>query len=304
MEKVIMVFIDGLGIGEPDPARNPVRSVFTDISPDLILDNRAFPESFPGGRTARLDACLGVEGIPQSATGQTSLYTGVNAQAHLGYHLNAFPNKKLIDLIMEESLPLVLRKEGLRSVNGNLHTPGFFKNRRGGIKNRFPVSTLMTFAGRSSFLFKRDYSRGSGVFMDITGRHLKDLGLSLPLLSPSQAAEQLISLTDRADFIYYEYFLTDRWGHKRKREKLEECLADLIPFLGELSRRVKERGSHLIITSDHGNAEDFSTGDHTRNPVPLVYIPPGGNDLYNTESLPSDLTEVYDMILHIFRIEK
>ena len=304
MEKVIMVFIDGLGIGEPDPVRNPVRSVFTDISPDLVLDSRNFPGSFPGGRTARLDACMGVPGLPQSATGQTSLYTGINAQAYLGYHLNAFPNRKLIELLSTQSLPLVLKKQGIPSVNANLHTPVFFKNRRGGIKNRFPVSTLMTFAGRNPFLFARDYSEGHGVFMDITGKHLQEQGLSLPVLSADEAVQQLINLTHRADFIYYEYFLTDRWGHKRKREKLEECLGNLIPFLGGVSRRVREQGFHLIITSDHGNAEDFSTGDHTRNSVPLVYIPPGGKNVYNSMSLPADLTEVYDMILQIFRIEK
>ena len=39
-----------------------------------------------------LDAGLGVEGLPQSATGQAVLLTGVNIPAELGYHYGPKPN--------------------------------------------------------------------------------------------------------------------------------------------------------------------------------------------------------------------
>ncbi|HXT50199.1 MAG TPA: phosphoglyceromutase, partial [Thermoanaerobaculia bacterium] len=40
---------------------------------------------------AALDAVLGVPGLPQSGTGQTTLFTGVNAQASIGHHVPALP---------------------------------------------------------------------------------------------------------------------------------------------------------------------------------------------------------------------
>ena len=51
-----------------------------------------------------VDACLGVPGLPQSATGQTALFTGVNAPALVGDHVTAFPTTPLRRVIAEHSL--------------------------------------------------------------------------------------------------------------------------------------------------------------------------------------------------------
>ncbi len=302
MEKVILVFIDGIGIGAADPGKNPVRELFTGISSGLFLDNASIPCDLENGYAIGLDACLGVPGIPQSATGQTSLFTGISAQGLLGYHLNAMPNEPLIKLLHERSLPVLLKKNGKIPVNANLHTPDYFRHRRGGHKNRFPVSTIMTFASRSSFLFEKDYKDGKGIFMDITGQTLVERGLDIPVISPEDAASRLVYLTKYADYVNFEYFLTDKWGHKRNRERLDECLGHLIRFIGDLSRKTRQTGVHLVITSDHGNSEDFSIADHTRNPVPLVHIFPQGWENTAGGSM-TDLTDVYKMIMNLYRID-
>src|SRR2546430_16673111 len=80
---VLLFFIDGLGIGTRGP-HNPFDdlpgadplAVFQDEEPNILF----------GGMLARTDACLGVEGRPQSASGQTTILTGVNAPATIGYH--------------------------------------------------------------------------------------------------------------------------------------------------------------------------------------------------------------------------
>src|ERR1051325_10614698 len=80
---VLLFFIDGLGIGTRG-AHNPFDglkdaaplAVFQDEEPEIIFD----------GRLVRTDACLGIEGRPQSASGQTTILTGVNAPSLLGYH--------------------------------------------------------------------------------------------------------------------------------------------------------------------------------------------------------------------------
>lgn len=300
MEKIILIFIDGIGIGEKNISRNPILNLFTDISSDLLLCEDSFPASFAGGKAVAMDACLGVSGIPQSATGQTSLFTGENAQNMLGYHLNAMPNQPLIELIQRKSLTVTLKERGVRSLNANLHSSEYFKSRRGGHKNRFPVSTIISFAGKIPFKFECDYRNGRAVFMDITGKIMQDRGIDIPLITPHEAAGRLCTLTGEAEFIFFEYFLTDRWGHKRNREAMNYCVDDLIPFLGELSRKAPDMGIHLMICSDHGNAEDFETGDHTRNPIPFVYCPPFGDKVPDAGELPRSLTEVSEMVRRIY----
>ena len=92
---LFMLFVDGVGI--------PPKSYFSglpffgfsqdDFSWKRYLSRRCEPLTLPfGGLVKPVDPKLGVKGIPQSATGQTSLLTGVNAQGVLGYHKSGYPN--------------------------------------------------------------------------------------------------------------------------------------------------------------------------------------------------------------------
>ena len=104
--RTILLFIDGFGWGSTDPAVNPQHAYGGSL---LRLPGTAAavgaPEPMPGGGWARpIDAVLGVPGLPQSATGQTTLLAGVNAQAVLGKHLTGFPNGALRALLLEHSV--------------------------------------------------------------------------------------------------------------------------------------------------------------------------------------------------------
>src|SRR5205085_9671094 len=67
-----------------------------------------------GGTLVRTDATLGVGGRPQSASGQTTILTGVNAPALLGYHKQGFPNASLREIIREHSVFLRLDRKSTR----------------------------------------------------------------------------------------------------------------------------------------------------------------------------------------------
>ena len=95
------VLVDGVGIGARDPAINPLARRETLLS---FFTEGTGPRLPAGGAVGVADACLGVEGRPQSATGHTTLLTGVNASAHIGKHLLGFPNETLRRLIAERSL--------------------------------------------------------------------------------------------------------------------------------------------------------------------------------------------------------
>ena len=89
---VVLFFIDGLGIGTRGP-HNPLDKL-EDAAPLAVFQNEE-PESFYEGVVVPTDPCLGVPGRPQSASGQTTILTGVNAPAQIGYHKQGFPNQAL-----------------------------------------------------------------------------------------------------------------------------------------------------------------------------------------------------------------
>src|SRR4030065_875774 len=112
LEHILLFFVDGLGIGEDDSAKNPFalrKSSFShfvhEIFPKKIAD------SF---YVTGLDANLDVPGLPQSATGQTALLTGINAAQILGRHLNARPNQRLREIIAEHSILKKMTEMGLK----------------------------------------------------------------------------------------------------------------------------------------------------------------------------------------------
>ena len=79
-----------------------------------------------------LDACLGVPGLPQSATGQTALFTGVNAPALVGDHVTAFPTEPLREVIAEHSLLKQAAESGCRVLFANAHSERFWQMIREG----------------------------------------------------------------------------------------------------------------------------------------------------------------------------
>ncbi len=90
---ILLIFIDGLGIGSRGE-HNPLDVFGSAVSPLAIFEDEEPTLPFDG-RLARTCARLGVEGRPQSASGQTTILTGINASAVLGFHKQGFPNERL-----------------------------------------------------------------------------------------------------------------------------------------------------------------------------------------------------------------
>ena len=124
-KRTILVFIDGLGWGEPDPEVNPQYAYgghFFRLPP---IDEAV--QTIPRGGWARpIDAVLGVEGVPQSATGQTTLLAGVNAPQVLGKHLTGFPNEILREILLKKSVLKSLTDLGLKARFLNAYRPRFW----------------------------------------------------------------------------------------------------------------------------------------------------------------------------------
>ena len=298
-----MIFVDGLGLGSKD--NNPVFLARTPHLDRLLVGHFLWgenPEIHHNNCTLfSLDATLGIPGIPQSATGQTTLWTGVNAAALLGYHLRGFPNAGLKEIIQKENIFKKLIAKGKKVTFAN----AFFRDIADLIKAgqiNLSASTLCALNAGLRLRTKQDLLAGKAVFQDITNeifrqrealreaqikaqqktqreaqqeKQLEETSEEVPILQPVIAGQRLARLSQEYDFTLFEYFQTDLRGHKRQLEKAITVIETLDEFLGGYlsiaeSAALSGLKMALILTSDHGNIEDLTTSTHTLNKVPAL----------------------------------
>jgi hypothetical protein len=257
---ILFLFIDGLGIGRRGP-HNPFSRVPSHVLSPLGGDRGSIP---CGGRMVPLDATLGVPGLPQSATGQTSLLTGVNAQGLLGRHLQGFPNATLRALIAGHGLLKRALAYGPAAF-ANAYTPVWFETK---VKRRESVTTVMTRAAGLPLRDLEDLRAGRAVYQDFTNQLLIERGYDVPALSPEAAGERLAGLLKGHCLLLYEYFRTDLVGHTADPQAGEVEVKRLDAFLQGVLSALDLSRDLVLLTSDHGNLEDCGTPSHTQNPVP------------------------------------
>jgi hypothetical protein len=226
------------------------------------------------GAMAVTDARLGVEGLPQSATGQTTIITGVNAAAHLGRHLSAFPGGSLRPLLESSSLFRTLSDHGLRTAHANV-APSTIARRR------IRTVSATAIAAESAGLPLRtldDLAAGRALHHEFTNASLLSHGINVAPVSPDEAGRRLAAIAGEVDFCAFEYFSTDSAGHDANATEARRRIDHLDAFLDAVLSATDLSSSHVILTSDHGNLEDLSTGSHTFNPVATTVWGPAALD--------------------------
>jgi 2,3-bisphosphoglycerate-independent phosphoglycerate mutase len=102
-----------------------------------------------------------------------------------------------------------------------------------------------------------------------------------PEMSAPKLTEEVIKAirAGHYDVIICNYANPDMVGHTGDFEATVKAIEAVDQCLGSIYKAVKETGGEMLITADHGNAEqmfDFETGQphtaHTTNPVPFLYI--------------------------------
>lgn len=261
---VLLFFIDGLGIGKRGP-QNPFDGL-EDAEPLAIFEGE--PAIVPdGGVLVPTDANLGIAGRPQSASGQTTILTGINAAERLGYHKQGFPNKALLEIIHEHSLFLQLKRAGVHPITfANAYTDRFFHERPRWVS----ATTAAVEAAAINFRTVSDLLDGQAVYQDFTNGLLIERGEGVPKRTPAEAAAVLACLVAQHRFTLYEYFITDKIGHLQDLRAARTVLRDLALLIRELLTRIDLNRTSVILTSDHGNIEDLSSRNHTLNAVPTL----------------------------------
>lgn len=259
---VLLLFVDGIGLGEPNPDINPLARA----GRGRLRLFRGRPSPDPAAVLVPTDACLGVEGLPQSATGQVSILAGINAAAAVGRHVNGYCTKPLAALLDGRSLFGRVQQAGGAATFANAYTPGYLQN-----PPRFlSVTTVATRQAGLRFRTLDDLAVGEAVYHDITNRLLPERGHDVPPVAPTEAGARLARLAARHDFVMYEHFLTDLAGHAGDMRRAVGVVETLEAFLDAVLAHTDPVRCLVLLTSDHGNLEDLSTTRHTTNPVPTL----------------------------------
>jgi len=261
---VLLFFIDGLGIGTRGP-HNPLDNL-PNATPLAVFQNEPV-ETFLDGIVVSTDPRLGIDGRPQSASGQTTILTGINAPAVVGYHKQGFPNKALLEIIGEHSIFRQLKVAGVEPITfANAYTSRFFDERPRWVS----ATTAAVEAAGLSFRTVADVRNDAAVFMDYTNRILIERGEDVAIRSEQEAAIVLSRIVNENRFTLYEYFITDKVGHAQDMALAKTILTSLALFMRELLIRIDLGRTTVILTSDHGNIEDLSLRNHTLHDVPTI----------------------------------
>ncbi len=301
---ILMVFIDGFGLGTDDTSANPFTAADMPFI-NRIMGDKSMTRNHVGQGIVRenlairpTDACLGVSGIPQSATGQTVLFTGKNVAKTAGRHINGFPTKYLRQVLYQNNLLKTVNDAGRKAVFANVFTTEYFDAVEQG-KWRHSVTTTAALAAECHFLLVPDLLSGKGVFQDITNEILRDRGYDVPIWEPETAAHHLLRQAAQNDFTLFEYFQTDHCGHDQNWDLALVLLNRLDRFLGTLAEHLAEFDLELLVVSDHGNIEDLSIKTHTLNPVPTIVIGNCASRFAETASL----LDIFPQVLEYLELE-
>lgn len=277
--KLLFLFLDGVGLGSDDAATNPLAATSMPHLESLLGGRRMLAmatDEIIRTETATLmplGACLGVDGRPQSASGQATLLTGINVPEMLGQHYGPKPNSEIRKILSNGNLFRHLQERGYQSALLNAFPRQYFDALDSG--RRLPGAIAMA-ALKANIALKTadDLMTRDAISADFTGQgwaeHL-DYDQT-PVLTNSEAGKRLAELATSYDFSLFECWISDLLGHRRVQSTASDWLERFDQVLGALVSAWDHERGLILITSDHGNLEDLSTRRHTRNPVPALLI--------------------------------
>jgi 2,3-bisphosphoglycerate-independent phosphoglycerate mutase len=268
--------LDGVGVmPEPDSAGNPFAQLKLPVLEDLGIAmvknhttlglNRTHSDVEFVTRT--LDANLGIAGLPQSGTGQTTILTGINAAKQLGFHHGPWVSPSLRPLLKNNILTKI---GGVRLAN--FYPEPYLASLEAGKTRLNAIATAALAAGA-------------------TLEGMSGLGLAPMLHTPNQIADPLQIrrwamdlMESRANITIFDQWWTDHLGHAMDLPASQAFLHRLEQFCAVCLEHLAS-DTLFLVTSDHGNFEDLTTKSHTRNPVPLAARGQGANHFAHANSL-------------------
>ena len=298
--RVLFIFLDGIGLGEDNPETNPFSSARMPTLSKLLqgrtLTKAAAPYHGEQASLLAINASVGVSGLPQSATGQAVLLTGINIPAELGYHYGPKPNPEVAAYLKEATLFSRFVKAGKKATLLNAYPPRYFDGIDSGKRLYSSIPLSVVNAGLPLFRHE-DLFAGRALSADFTGEGWRTmLGFSeAPVMNAQEAGHKLAAVAREYDFSLFEYWASDYAGHGQKMD----TAVGLMEAFDEVLRGLMEHWEDglILVTSDHGNMEDLSTRKHTDADVPALVI----GDQVAREEFTHDLKDLTDIAPAIWK---
>ncbi|MDX1439215.1 MAG: alkaline phosphatase family protein [Rubricoccaceae bacterium] len=296
------MFLDGVGLGPASAETNPLAR-YDYPALNQLAGNHDWTRNAPALQNATqiflpVDANLDVKGLPQSGTGQASLFSGINCAEIAGRHYGPYPHSTSKPVLAEHNVFVQLRGKDLpkeRLVFANAYPERFFVH--AWERKRWTVTTLCCRQADVRLRTAADLLEGTAISAGITNERWQEkLDPSVPDVSEAQAARRIHDLSRAASFTLFEYYLTDKIGHEQDMDLAHGVLQTIDAFLGHLLDLIDNTRDLLLISSDHGNIEDLSTKSHTRYPVPLVAYGAGAEAFADATSILDVTPRIVDLV--------
>lgn len=284
MPKLLFVFLDGVGLGSGESEINPFVVAKTPFLEGLLGAKltASVAEISRGDVSFRaIDACLGYEGLPQSATGQTALLTGQNGASFMKGHYGPWPGPSLKKELDKGSLFTEVLASGQQAQLANVYPPGFFR----ALELRKQKMNVPVYAAQAAGLELRGlerYARGEAISLDLTGEFLGRYG-EYAQLTPFEMGQRLADVSQEAAFSFFDYWPSDSVGHRGSFSEAVSLIEKLDFFLKGVAENLKD--VTLLVSSDHGNLEDKTLKTHTRALVPLLVVGEGARFFTKAQSI-------------------
>jgi 2,3-bisphosphoglycerate-independent phosphoglycerate mutase len=279
VRKVLLVFLDGVGLGDDDAHANAFVGATLPVLARLFEGRLAVRATAPFHGAAAslvgLDATLGMDGTPQSGTGQTALLTGVDAVQRYGRHFGPWVPVSLRPLLLERSVLARARAAGRRVTFANAYPEELVEAGRAALADGArrlppylragpPLAALGAgVLDRHTPELERDEAVASEITNDGWREHLGRSGV--PIRTAAEAGATLARIAAAHDLTLFGHYATDYAGHRGALAGAIAALERVDAFLGGLLADAPA-DLRIIVTSDHGNIEDC-TVEHTRNPA-------------------------------------
>lgn len=284
-KSLIFIFLDGVGISGEREETNPFRLLASELIPFYFPIQKVVGLPF---RLKAIDAVFGVPGIPQSGSGQTTLFTGIPYPRISGEHSGSYPTREMRRLLSEHNLLKQVIAKGHRArffnaypYHADLFQPPHLSLDESGtvhfsqdfptpFRRRISATTAMMLSIGQKPSSEQDIQREQSLYQDFSNRSLIARGADLPELSPKQAG----TILGRAGsalpgLTLYEFFLSDQTGHRGRLDDAVTLVRELEVFVSAVCTALDPNRHAVLICSDHGNIEEMDHPGHSRNPVPL-----------------------------------
>jgi 2,3-bisphosphoglycerate-independent phosphoglycerate mutase len=303
--KLLFLFLDGIGLGIDNPEINPFAKANLPFLESLLGGKKLLQTSAPIDNDAvslyAVDPNLGVKGLPQSATGQAVLLTGINIPEKLGYHYGPKPNPEVAEYLRDATIFHKAVQANKKTTLLNAYPPRYFDGIDSGKRLYSSIPLALTNAGIPLFT-DTDYFAGKALSADFTGAGWRTfLGFTdAPLFDSHTAGIKLAELAKEYDFSFFEYWASDYAGHKQDMQSAVEQLEIFDGVLAGLLSAWRSEDGLILLTSDHGNMEDLSTRKHTAAQVPLLVF--GDKKLRSEFNQITSITEIAPAITKFLNV--